>query len=270
MDFTELMTLEAQGDDAFVASSPRYPWGGVYGGQMVAQALRAASATVSPAYRPHSLHAYFLHVARDSEPIALAVQRTRDGRSFTARTVVATQGDEPVLTMAAGFQRDEPGLDDQAVAMPSVPEPHDLPPGGWSPDFERRFADTGGAPGRALAWMRCATPLGDDPVLQACALAYLSDDVPTDAVMALLHPERPPANDFESFDHSIRTHSLDHAVWFHRQSTGDGWQLQDFTCRALTNARGLAVGHIFDRAGVHLATIGQEVLVRPPRPAGAH
>jgi acyl-CoA thioesterase II len=264
VDFTELMTLEAQGDDTFVARSPRYPWGGIYGGQLAAQALRAAGATVPSRYRPHSLHAYFLRQGSSGQPITLTVERTRDGRSFTTRTVVALQGDEELLTMTAGFHVGETTVDDQAVRMPPVPEPDALPPGGWSPAFDRRFAPTDGVPGRALAWMRCHEQVADDPVLRACALAYLSDDIPTDAVIALLHPERPPANDFESFDHSIRTHSLDYAVWFHRPPNGDGWQLQDFCCRALTDARGLAVGHIFDRAGVHLATIGQEVLVRPP------
>ncbi len=78
-DFRSMMALEPHGPDTFVATGPRYPWGGLYGGQIIAQALRAASLTVDPAYRLHSLHAYFIRLGDAAEPIRLEVDRIRNG-----------------------------------------------------------------------------------------------------------------------------------------------------------------------------------------------
>ena len=44
---------------------------------------------------------------------------------------------------------------------------------------------------------------------------------------------------------------------------GRDWQLHDFRCEGLGSPRGLAVGHVFASDGTHLATIAQEVLLRP-------
>ncbi|MGE4567376.1 MAG: hypothetical protein AAEB43_06915, partial [Acidimicrobiales bacterium] len=49
-NFVDLMTLEPHGPDVFVGTSPEYPWGRVFGGQVVAQALRAAALTVDEAH----------------------------------------------------------------------------------------------------------------------------------------------------------------------------------------------------------------------------
>ena len=59
--------------------------------------------------------------------------------------------------------------------------------------------------------------------------------------------------------------SLDHAVWFHRPVLADRWHLHDFTCHGLISSRGLSLGHVFTEDGVHVATITQEVLIRPRR-----
>ena len=116
--------------------------------------------------------------------------------------------------------------------------------------------------GRITAWLRFADELGDDPGLQACALAFAADDIFDDAVLALLHPERPPARDLDARDWSISTQSLDYSIWFHRAIDADGWRLHDYRCRALANACATVVGEIFDAAGVHLATVAQQMLVR--------
>jgi acyl-CoA thioesterase-2 len=166
--------------------------------------------------------------------------------------------------MSASFQIDEDAPDAQTATMPPVPAPDELQETSWVPMFERRFAPTGGERGRALAWLRMNDEVGDDPVLQACALAYLSDDLPTDAVVAVQHPGR--AGQWEDFDHSFWSASLDHAIWFHRPARADQWQLQEFTCHGLMSSRGLSVGHVFDQAGTHVATISQEVLLRSQRP----
>ena len=87
MSFGAMMTLEPHGPDTYVASGPQYPWGGLYGGQIIAQALRAATLTVDPAFRLHSLHAYFIRLGDAAEPIRLEVDRIKSNRSQTAATI---------------------------------------------------------------------------------------------------------------------------------------------------------------------------------------
>ncbi len=261
MDFLTMMALEPHGPDTFVATGPQYPWGGLYGGQIIAQALRAASLTVDPAFRVHSLHGYFIRLGDAAEPIRLEVDRIRNGRSFLTRRVVARQPVGAILNLAASFHLPEPAAEVQTEQMPAVPPPEELPQDGWSPIFERRFLRRDIAPGRVGAWMRLTEKIGDDPLLNACALAYLSDDLPTDGVVAR-HPDRPPR---DSPERRFWNASLDHSIWFHHPARADDWHLYDFACRGLFSSRGLAIGSIFDRTGFQVATVAQEVLIRPRR-----
>ncbi len=257
-----MMQLEPHGPDVYVGVGPRYPWGGLYGGQIVAQALRAASATLDDGFRVHSLHAYFIRRGDDTEPIRFEVDRVRNGRSFATRQVVARQAVGAILTMSCSFQVDEAGHDVQIAALPDVPPPDALANDTWAPMFERRFAEPrNSSEGRAIAWLKMVDPIGDDPVLQACALAYLSDDLPTDAVVAL-HPERPLSDGVEANEADFWSASLDHAIWFHRPPVADQWHVHDFVSHAFLSSRGLAVGHVLAQTGTHVATIAQEVLLR--------
>lgn len=257
-----MMNLEPHGPDTFVGIGPKYPWGGLYGGQIVAQGLRAATLTVEPQFRVHSLHAYFIRRGDHEEPIRFEVDRIRNGRSFVTRSVVARQSIGAILNMSASFQIDEAAPDMQIAEPPSVPRPGELDGTAWMTMFERRFAPRGGE-GRTVAWLRMIDPVGEDPGLNACALAYMSDDLPTDAVVAVQFPDR-VFGDWDGPD-KFWTASLDHAIWFHRPVRADQWQLQEFTCHGVISSRGLSVGHVFDTEGVHLATISQEVLLRELR-----
>lgn len=261
MDFRTMMTLEPHGPDTFVGTGPQYPWGGLYGGQIIAQALRAASLTVDPAFHLHSLHAYFIRLGDAAEPIRLEVDRIRNGRTFLTRRVVARQSVGAILTMAASFQTPEEAAEVPCEQMPDVAAPERLPQDSWSPLIERRFLPEDIGPGRVGAWMRLSESIGDDPLLNACGLAYLSDDLPTDAVVAR-HPQRPPRG---SDDRPFWNASLDHAIWFHHPVRAADWHLHDFTCRGLFGGRGLSFGNIFDRTGRHVASVAQEVLIRPRR-----
>jgi len=256
-----MMQLEPHGTDVFVGVGPRYPWGGLYGGQIVAQGLRAAARTVDADYRVHSLHAYFIRRGDHEEPIRFEVDRVRNGRSFVTRQVVARQSVGAILTMSASFQRDEPGHDVQTARLPDVPGPEAATDDSWSPMFERRYAVRRFAEeGRSSCWLTMCEPVGDDPVLQACALAYLSDDIPTDAVVGL-HPER-REDDGDGEDWGWMNASLDHAIWFHRPPVADEWHLHDFTSHGYLSSRGLSIGHILTESGIHVATVTQEVLLR--------
>jgi acyl-CoA thioesterase-2 len=259
-NFLDMMTLEPHGPDTFVGTGPRYPWGGLYGGQIVAQALRAACLTVDPAYRVHSLHSYFIRLGDAAEPIRLEVDRIRNGRTFVTRRVVARQSVGAILNLSSSFQLPEDGPEVQTETMPSVAAPDDLRPDGWGPLFDRRLLPDDIAPGRVGAWLRLTEDIGEDPVINACALAYLSDDMATDAVVAR-HPDRAPSGGERRFWNA----SLDHAIWFYNPTRASAWHLHDFTCRGLMRTRGLSIGSIFDRTGRHVATVAQEGLIRPVR-----
>jgi acyl-CoA thioesterase-2 len=255
VDFATMMELEHHGPDTYVAQGPSYPWGGLYGGQIVAQALRAAAATVEPRFEPHSLHAYFIRLGDAAEPIRLEVERLRDGRSFVTRAVVARQSTGAILSMNASFQVVEAAPDVQAAGRPAgVAPPEEGEPSSWSPIFDRR-THARRERGRASAWLRVNQAVGDDAVLQACALAYLSDDMPTEAV-ASLHPDIG-----EGQDGQWRSASLDHAIWFHQRPRADAWELYDFTADRYRGSRGVSVGRVFED-GTQVATVAQEVLLR--------
>jgi acyl-CoA thioesterase II len=260
MRFTEMMELEQHGPDTYVGAGPAYPWGGLYGGQIVAQSLRAAAATVDAAYRVHSLHAYFIRRGDHAQPIRFEVDRLRDGRSFVTRAVVARQSMGAILNMSASFQLDQPTEGVQTATAPEVPGPDEVEAQGWSSMFERRQLST--EPGRAAGWFRVpdlhpapgAAGVTDDPVLTACALAYVSDDLPADAVVSLRRKTLP--------GHEWFGISLDHAIWFQRRVPAGEWQLHEVRCDGLQPPRGLSVAHVFSTDGDHMATVTQEVLVR--------
>ena len=148
-DFQSMMALEPHGPDTFVATGPRYPWGGLYGGQIIAQALRAASLTVDPGYRLHSLHAYFIRLGDAAEPIRLEVDRIRNGRSFLTRRVVARQSVGAILNLSSSFHVPEEGSEVQTEQPPRVAAPDELDPS----SFES------GADGSQIVWRRNALAL---------------------------------------------------------------------------------------------------------------
>ena len=265
MDLATLFELESHGPDTYVGVGPKYPWGGLYGGQIVAQALRAAASTIDDDKAPHSLRAYFIRRGDHTEPVRYEVDRIRNGRSFSTRRVVARQAVGAILNLEASFQRAEPSEDVQSVALaPDLPPPDSLEPDSWTPSFERRMVPAGAidpqgrtGTGRTAAWTKVAVPLGDDELVHRCWLAYLSDDFPFDAVRgAVSFPDQ----------HGGGNASLDHTIWFHRPVRADQWLLHDFSCHGYAGGRGLAIGHVFTEDGLHVATVAQEALYRAPRP----
>ena len=124
-ELLQLLNLETLEDNLFRGESRDIGTPRVYGGQVLAQSVIAASRTVDEG-SIHSLHAYFLRAGDASAPIVYDVDRNRDGRSFKARRVVAIQHGRPIFTLAASFQLEQEGLDHQ-FEMPDVAMPEDLP-----------------------------------------------------------------------------------------------------------------------------------------------
>jgi acyl-CoA thioesterase-2 len=281
MRLEEILTLAQHGPDTYVGSGPRYPWGGLYGGQIVAQGLAAAAETVDDGLVVHSLRAYFIRRGDQDEPVRYEVDRIRNGRSFATRRVVARQAVGAILNLEASFQAPEESADLDVVTMDrALSQPDALTSSSWSPVFDRAFvpaSDLAPDPrlgaGRAAAWLRTseavtpgdttATDLSAEQRLaHFAALAYLSDDLPTDAVVRAHPIGKLPE---EELYRILFSASLDHTIWFHRPMRADRWHLHDFTCHSFVGGRGLAIGHVFDVGGVHVATVAQEVLLRDTR-----
>jgi acyl-CoA thioesterase II len=256
-----ILSLDRVSENVFAGNGPAYPWGGLYGGQIIAQGLSAACATVDRAQVAHSLHAYFIRSGTMQREVSYEVERLREGRSFSTRRVVAKQNDEVLASMAVSFQIEEASPDISAVAMPSLPHWTALPTHAWSPLVTRHFIPMDET-GRASAWMKIDEALPDDSQLHLAALTFLSDDLPTDAV-GMLHPERvqPGSGRWPFFNAS-----LDHTIHFHAAIRADEMHLHDFTATRFAGARGLSRGEIFDARGRHVASVSQELLVRPRRP----
>ncbi len=259
---SELLRLESHGPDTWVGVGPRYEWGRVYGGQVVAQALRAAAHSVDDGFDVHSLHAYFIRGGDIAEPIRYEVDRLRNGRSFVTRQVVARQSGGAILNLSASFHVAEPGERAQPLTMPTVPAPEDCVDDTWSPIFRHLEVDLGPRPARSQAWMRVNEDLPADPVVQACALAFLSDDNPMSSIAAASEVHPPPA---DGFDQVWMAASLDHSLWIHEPIRADRWHLFDLQTQRLGGSRGLATGQIFDERGLHVATVAQEGLLRRRR-----
>jgi acyl-CoA thioesterase II len=272
-----LFELKEVGQDVFRAPNPtRGPWTRVFGGQVAAQAVRAALNTVPSERGIHSLHAYFIRPGRTGEDIDMVVERPRDGRSFTSRRVKAMQSDEVIFDMIASFHVHEEGPEYQIPMADDVPDPDDVdePKGMFGrmrsmmPFDMREMGPTPPVDGiyrsTRRAWFKTTGTLPDDPALHSCVLAFASD-------MGVVSAARVPVageNEWERFMGA----SLDHAVWFHRPIRADEWILFDIRTVSSSGARGLAAGTMHQRDGKLGVSIAQEALIRPvkaERPPGA-
>lgn len=268
--FVELLELEALDADTFRAWNPPHPKDHIqqslFGGQVAAHALRAAQLTLdNDDHRVHSLHGYFLRPGKDNAPTELQVDRIRNGKSFTTRSVVAFQDDEAIFNLTASFHRDEPGGDFATPIAHDLPLPDELlnehqprfDRMGVDSPFERldipgySFRDRNEEPRRAM-WIRLRAPLPDDPAIQACAITFISDMGVLGAVRTTRGDMRKPA----------MAASLDHAVWFHRPARADEWLLYDIHAKSTFGSRGLGIGTLHTVDGTHVVSVGQEGLVR--------
>jgi acyl-CoA thioesterase-2 len=231
----------------------------LYGGRIVAQALRAAAGTVDTGLSVHSLRSYFIRRGDHTEPIRFEVDRIRNGRSFSTRRVIARQAVGAILNLEASFQLPEASLDLQTITMdPGVPSEtlrRSRPSSRCCSSRRTGFPRLQPGAGRTLAWMKIDGALGDDQLLHRCWLAYLSDDLPADSVRAAIGLDQ----------EGMYAASLDHTIWFHRPVRVDEWHLHDFSCHSFGGGRGLAIGHVFAADGAHVATVAQEVLMRDRR-----
>jgi acyl-CoA thioesterase-2 len=277
-----LAVLDVQPDpereNTFTGTSYRPPWGRIFGGQVLAQSLMAASRTVDEQRPVHSLHAYFLRAGDPAVPISFDVDILRDGRSFSARRTQAIQRGKPILSMISSFQEPSEGLDHQ-VEMPKVPGPDELPTAEelfghfdipavqqmlHSRPVDMRYVD---GPlflnppkepvGHQAIWFRASAPMPDDQLLHTALIAFASDYSLLESVLR--------RHGLSWGNAGMKTASLDHAMWFHRSARADEWLLYAQESPSASGARGMGLGRIFTADGVLVASTAQEGMMRLPR-----
>jgi len=274
-----LLDLETIEDGLYRGRQPDTALQRVFGGQVASQALVAAARTVEPDRPVHSLHAYFLRPGDTAVPIVYDVERTRDGRAFSTRRVVARQHGRSIFYMSASFQLPEDGLEHQDP-MPQVASPDECPElgdvlaalsGRPREDWDREWAaldvryagDSGPRDAHrepvSRVWLKSSSALhgehqSPDPVLHAAVLTYASD-------LTLLSAAVMPHGTYIG-DPRLEPASLDHAMWFHRPFRADQWLLYDQVSPSASGGRGFATGRLFTADGRLVASAVQEGLVR--------
>ena len=281
----EVLQLERVGDGDGSAADPEHfrgvsvhqPTGRVYGGQVLAQAVLAAGRTVPEGRLPHSLHGYFLRPGGLDVPIDFAVERLRDGRSFSARRTHAIQHGKPILSMIASFQEDQGGIE-HSSPMPAAPAPEEVPSaldvlGGidhpiarfWSHHSAFELRHVGGSlylgpdhepKDHQMVWMRARGDVGDDQLMHRALMAYACDQVMLEPIL------RQSGTSWVTPDLSIA--SLDHAMWWHRDARVDDWLLYVQSASSAQGGRGLGAARVFAQDGTLVASIAQEGMVRLP------
>ena len=273
-----ILDLETLEQNLYRGRTQKQGWQRVYGGLVLAQALVAAVRTVEADRLAHSMHGYFLLGGEPGQPIVYDVERVRDGSSFNTRRVKAIQHGRPIFVLSVSFQKREQGFEHQ-TKMPDVPAPSELPnereleeqhatllPGNLRSYMRRerpfemrpvdfsRYVTRAKASPRQSVWMRATAPLPDDQSLHNCLLAYASDFTLLDTALI--------AHGKLLFDTDIQLASIDHAMWLHAPFRADEWLLYTQESTFAGGARGFCRGSIYTEAGVLVASVTQEGLMR--------
>jgi acyl-CoA thioesterase-2 len=276
-DLLQLLELERIEDNIFRGESRDVGSDRVFGGQVLGQALSAASYTAG-AREVHSLHAYFLLPGDVNAPVVYEVDVARDGKSFSTRRVVAIQHGRPIFNMAASFQSPEQGLE-HAAPMPDVPGPEGLADVREVapeilvkvPDKMRRFLTRERAfelrpvepvhlispprqEPRRHVWLKTVDKIPNAAGLHRSLLAYVSD-FHLVATATLPHG-------VHFAEGNVQLATLDHAMWFHQPFRVDDWLLYSMESPSASGGRGFALGRLFSRDGRLVASTAQEGVIR--------
>ncbi len=273
-----LLDMETLETHLFRGASQDLGFRQLFGGQVLGQALSAASKTVDPCRQANSLHGYFLRPGDARKPVIYQVEPVRDGATFSTRRVMAIQNGKPIFACSASFHIREDGFSHQQP-MPEVPPPEELVPDSEltrqlarALNDEKRLKMLRDKPIETRAvqvldplhperigpakqvWFRADGPLPDTPALHRYLLAYISD-------FSLLTTSLLP-HGASIWQPEMQVASLDHAIWFHEDVRLDDWLLYSMESPWAGGARGFARGSIFTRDGRLVASVAQEGLTR--------
>ncbi|MCS5721731.1 thioesterase family protein [Herbiconiux sp. CPCC 203407] len=278
--FLAAVDLTDAGGDVFTARTQYVPWPKAYGGDMVVQALAAAIRTTDSDRRVNSFHGHFLRPVDVSSEVSYAVDRVRDGRGYSTRTVTGQQNGKSAFIATVTFQVPEDGPDLQIEMPTSLPAPSSLPSSAeavagvegpaaayWASgrSFDMRhvpspvyFDVDGAAVPHQAVWVRAFDALPDDLDVHRTALAYVCDYTILESALRATSTPWAAAG--------LATASLDHAMWFHRDGRADEWVLYAQQLQSLQSSRALVHGSFFSIDGRLLASVAQEGMIRLPSP----
>ena len=260
--------------------------GRIYGGQILGQALSAASETVSEDRSVSCLQLVFAAGGLPDQAIDFDVATLQEGKRFSARNVRGLQKQGRILCDASvtfakplrsptheapppfnsGLDRDPeacpaleevhaPGVRDVERTLNYLYRPHraiDM----RAPFVEDLLPGSSAEP-RMRFWIRLRQPLADAPALHGAAFAYLSDYWINFAA-CIAHVSAMAERDAQLY-----VASLNHAIWFHRSLRADTWLLFDCVSPSGAFGRGLAIARVYSRAGDFVASATQECLLAP-------
>lgn len=275
----KLITMEPIDENVFRGQSQDLGLRQLFGGQILGQALAAASHTVSKNRPAHSIHGYFLRRGDPDYPVVFWVDRIRDGHSFTARRVTAIQNGQTIFVCSASFHTIEYGYQHQ-IPMPEVPPPETLESelelasnhkDQLPPEFYKRIKSgrpidirpvdgvnlfkAGVRPAIQHCWFKANGVVPNDEALHRSLLLYTTD-------FNLLRTSLLP-HGRSILDPNIQVASIDHSLWFHAQPDMNDWLLFSIDSPWAGDARGFSKGSIFNRKGKLIASVCQEGLIRP-------
>jgi acyl-CoA thioesterase II len=254
----------------------RWPGGAMFGGQLAAQALAAATRTVRPELRVHSLHTYFLRPGRVPGSAEFHVDALRDGGSFSTRSVSVRQGDVELARVMLSFHVEEPSERYELTMPGDAGRPDDLEQAEGldalrrARDIESRelplasAAADGTYPSTRRSWMRYRERLPDAPGLHEAVVTFMSDvGAHFSARLPVLGPAPRAATS------GVMSVSIDHAVWFHAPARADEWLYYELQALTHQGSRALTRGRFYSESGNLVASVAQEVLIRmlAPKPS---
>jgi acyl-CoA thioesterase-2 len=263
-DFLAVLRHERRGDE-WVGRTPDWFGPVVFGGVGLALTISAACGDAPGASRLHSLHAHFLRPVQGGAEIAFRSEVLKAGRAFSLHRVTASQAGKPAITMICSFTTDTDGY---VYDLSGIPEGVPLPDELGEPDVNDEFVgpwDTywlgpsdlrpdGTREATHRHWFRLPRALDDDPHLHTALLGYATDWTGIGG--------RPLHLDGDT----TGMISLDHAGWFHRPARADEWLLQDVQSLVNAGGRGTLRGVIRNTQGQVVASMAQEMLLRPVTP----
>ncbi len=275
-ELINLLQLEQIDNNSFLGYSQDIGTGKVFGGQVLGQAVSAAQMTVTDR-KIHSAHAYFLRPGDVRLPIAYSVEVTRDGRTYSSRTVTATQQGETIFTMMCSFQKEESSaldysreIDKSLLSHENTIEvnlEHD--PGIGHSDrskisdglpFMIRYPDEsqnieqGTIETFERFWVKTNGEIPKTPELHYSILAYTSD------FKLLTSNLRPVGYRFQL--EKIILATICHSIWFHRDVVIDDWLFTLCEPLSVNNGRGISKGSIYNKQGILVASTMQEGVIR--------
>jgi acyl-CoA thioesterase-2 len=258
----------------------------VYGGQSLAEACMAASATVAGDRGLSSVHCHFLRLGNPGLPVDFRVETLHDTRSVSVRSVRAEQAGRAIIAATFSFAVPVHGFSHQWT-MPLTPPPdayasrdealralhgEDLPQNAgvpWPLDLrhvDRHPWDQPPGPGAQRIWMRADETLPDDPLLHASLFLFASD---------LAMPESAFGRHPIVWEDLIAGRgyfgaSLNHAVWLHAPVRIDEWLLHVQESPRAEAGRGFTTGRFFTRSGMLVASVAQEIFIKPATGGARH